>query len=61
MITLEPQGEMVKLTITHEMDVPEAKMIQSVANGWPLILCGLKSLLETGEPLQATCSWPKGK
>jgi uncharacterized protein YndB with AHSA1/START domain len=60
MITLEPQGEMVKLTITHEMDVPEAKMIQSVSNGWPLILCGLKSLLETGEPLKATCTWPKG-
>jgi DNA-binding transcriptional ArsR family regulator len=28
--------------------------------GWPMILASLKSLLETGEPLEETCRWPKG-
>jgi uncharacterized protein YndB with AHSA1/START domain len=57
---LEPQGDMVKLTLVHEMDKPESKLIQAVSNGWPLILASLKSLLETGESLEATRKWPKG-
>jgi uncharacterized protein YndB with AHSA1/START domain len=58
---LEPQGEVVKLTIIHEMDRPESKFIQAVSDGWPMILASLKSLLETGEPLEQTRHWPKGK
>ena len=46
---LEPSGEAVKLTITHEMERPGAKFIEAVSGGWPLILSNLKSLLETGE------------
>jgi uncharacterized protein YndB with AHSA1/START domain len=45
---LEPQGEAVKLTITHEMEKPGTKFIAAVSGGWPLILSNLKSLLETG-------------
>lgn len=56
---LEPSGDMVKLTITHEMDKPESKFIQAVSNGWPSILSSLKSLLETGDALEATKRWPK--
>jgi hypothetical protein len=26
-------------------------MLESIRNGWPLILASLKTLLETGEPL----------
>jgi uncharacterized protein YndB with AHSA1/START domain len=48
-IELEPAGDAVKLTITHEMDRAESKFIQAVSGGWPLILSNLKSLLETGE------------
>ena len=44
----------MKLTITHEIDKPESKLIQAVSNGWPHILSSLKSLLETGEPLEET-------
>ena len=33
---------------------------ESVSNGWPLILASLKSLLETGESLEASRRWPKG-
>jgi uncharacterized protein YndB with AHSA1/START domain len=58
---LEQQNESVKLTIIHELDRPDSKLIQAVSGGWPCILASLKSLLETGEPLEATRRWPKGK
>ena len=57
---LEQQGDMVKLTVMHEMDTPGSKFIQKVSNGWPAILASLKSLLETGESLEATRRWPEG-
>jgi uncharacterized protein YndB with AHSA1/START domain len=58
--TLEPQGDMVKLTLVHEMDRPDSKLIESVSGGWPALLSSLKSLLETGEELEATRRWPEG-
>jgi uncharacterized protein YndB with AHSA1/START domain len=57
---LEKLGESVKLTIIHEMDKPDSKLIEAISGGWPLILASLKSLLETGESLEATRRWPKG-
>jgi uncharacterized protein YndB with AHSA1/START domain len=57
---LEPQDDMVKLTIVHEMDKPDSKFIEAVSGGWPLILASLKSLLEAGESLEATRKWPEG-
>jgi len=48
-IDIEPIGEAVKLTITHEMERPGTKFIEAVSGGWPRILSNLKSLLETGE------------
>lgn len=57
---LEPQGEVVKLTVRHEMDRPESKFIQAVSGGWPIILASLKSFLETSESLEATRCSPKG-
>ncbi len=57
---LEEQGEVVKLTVLHEMDRPDSKLIAGVSNGWPNILASLKSLLETGESLEATRHWPEG-
>lgn len=50
---LEPQGNAVKLTISHSIDRPESKIIGAVSGGWPKILSNLKSLLETGEVLFA--------
>ena len=46
---LEPADGAVKLTVTHGIDVPDAKFVQAVSGGWPVILSNLKSLLETGE------------
>ena len=57
---LEPEGDMVRLTVRHEMDRPQSKLIEAVSTGWPLILASMKSLLETGESLAATRNWPKG-
>ncbi|MGA3371376.1 MAG: SRPBCC family protein [Terracidiphilus sp.] len=57
---LEPAGETVKLTLTHEMDGKDSKFIKAVASGWPIILSSLKSLLETGESIETTRLSPKG-
>jgi uncharacterized protein YndB with AHSA1/START domain len=57
---LEHQGEAVKLTLTHTMDKTDSKFIKAVSSGWPMILSSLKSLLETGESLEATRHSPKG-
>jgi uncharacterized protein YndB with AHSA1/START domain len=57
---LEPAGDAVKLTVMHEMDKPQSKLIDGVSSGWPPILSSLKSLLETGESLEVTRHWPKG-
>ena len=48
-VELEPVDDAVKLTITHEMDRAESKLIEAVSGGWPQVLSNLKSLLETGE------------
>lgn len=57
---LEPVGGSVKLTVTHVMEKPESKLIDGVSSGWPHILASLKSLLETGESLLETRTWPEG-
>jgi hypothetical protein len=57
---LEQLGESVKLTLIHEMEMPDSKVIEAVSDGWPSLLASLKSLLETGEPLAETTRWPEG-
>jgi uncharacterized protein YndB with AHSA1/START domain len=57
---LEPLGETVKLTLIHEMNRPKSQLIEKTSSGWPAILASLKSLLETGEPLEITRKWPEG-
>ena len=48
MYEIEQLGETCRLTLTH---FNAAKAMAGVENGWPLILAGLKTLLETGKPL----------
>lgn len=48
---IEPVMGQVKLTVTHDQFEPGSKVLKGVSNGWPAILSGLKSLLETGEPM----------
>lgn len=56
---LEQVEDSMRLTITHEIDCEKSKLIDAVSHGWPRILASLKSLLETGESLEATRQWPK--
>ena len=44
---IEDQQPLVKLTVIHETD-PDSLTLQMISNGWPWVLAGLKSLLETG-------------
>src|SRR5579859_5372640 len=37
-IELEPVEKAVKLTVTHEIERPESKLITAVSGGWPLVL-----------------------
>lgn len=57
---LEHMESSVKLTLTHEMDRPNSRLIEATSQGWPSLLSSLKSLLETGEALAETAKWPKG-
>ncbi len=49
---LEPAGDTVKLTVSHEMERKGSKLIEAVSTGWPSVLSSLKSLLETGKALE---------
>ena len=50
---IEPQdGDYSLLTVTHDQLEGAPKTAESVAGpGWMMVLSGLKTLLETGEPL----------
>jgi uncharacterized protein YndB with AHSA1/START domain len=45
----ESSGKAVKLTITHEIERLDSKLIHLVSSSWPKVISNLKSLLETGE------------
>jgi hypothetical protein len=46
---IEPVGDSCRLTVTH--DQLRAGVNAELYGGWPMILSGLKTLLETGEAL----------
>ena len=50
---IEPveESDVVKLTLVHDGFATETATSRAVGPGWNPILCSLKSLLETGEPL----------
>jgi hypothetical protein len=48
---IEELGDTSRLTLTHEGFDEETWTYRSVGEGWPKILSGMKSMLETGEPL----------
>jgi uncharacterized protein YndB with AHSA1/START domain len=58
-LTIEQEGELVKLTVVHEADRHPHKMIEAVSGGWPRVLSSLKTLLETGEGLPRTDKPPQ--
>ena len=58
---IEQPGAAVKLTMTeaHSWDIPDA-ILQGGRTGWPAILSSLKSVLETGKPLDVKLAPPEG-
>jgi uncharacterized protein YndB with AHSA1/START domain len=49
---IEPVGGVVRLTMTQANDFEiEERYLEGGRHGWPIILSGLKSLVETGRPL----------
>ena len=46
---IESAGTSAKLTLTHSIERPGSRFIEAVADGWPMVLSNLKSLLETGD------------
>jgi uncharacterized protein YndB with AHSA1/START domain/DNA-binding transcriptional ArsR family regulator len=45
---LEPKGDQVKLTVTHDGFTETSEVLPGVSQGWPEVISGLKTLLETG-------------
>jgi uncharacterized protein YndB with AHSA1/START domain len=50
--SIEARGEASLLTLTHDEFDGETSTYRSVAHGWVPVLSGLKTLLETGKPLE---------
>jgi uncharacterized protein YndB with AHSA1/START domain len=48
---IEPYRDAVRLTVTHEALEPDSGMLRGITAGWPAVLSGLKTLLETGQPM----------
>ena len=48
---LEPAGTVVRLTMTHDQLEEGSSMHKGISGGWPRVLAGLKSYLETGQQL----------
>lgn len=48
---IEQAGDMVRLTVTHDDLESGSRMERNITAGWPRVLSSLKSLLETGRPL----------
>ncbi len=48
---IEPLGDVVRLTVTHDRLEPDSEMLKGITMGWPKVLASLKSLLEVGRPL----------
>jgi uncharacterized protein YndB with AHSA1/START domain len=48
---IEPIGASCRLRLVHDDFHGTTRVFEAAGRGWPLVLSGLKSLLETGEPL----------
>jgi uncharacterized protein YndB with AHSA1/START domain len=48
---LENMVDLVRLTVIHDELEPDSDMLRGINRGWPLVLSSLKSLLETGTPI----------
>ena len=45
-------GQVTRLTVTHRDLMVDGSFLKVISAGWPMILSSLKSLIETGKPLE---------
>ena len=50
---ITPMGDYCKLTLVHDDFDGETPTFKAVAGGWSRILSGLKTLVETGQPISS--------
>jgi len=50
-LEIEPVGDVVRLTVTHDRLEAGSEMFEGISKGWPKVLSSLKSLMETGRSL----------
>ena len=62
---IEMMGDVVRLHVVHDQLKPGSEMFTGISKGWPLVLSGLKSFLETGKAADImaikSCSQPQAK
>jgi len=63
---IEAIGGVVRLNVVHDQLKAGSDMASSISKGWPLVLSGLKSLLETGKApdimaIKSCSAQPKAK
>jgi hypothetical protein len=49
---LVAMGQVTRLTVSHRGLDPGGSLLKLITPAWPVILSSLKSLVETGEPLE---------
>jgi uncharacterized protein YndB with AHSA1/START domain len=50
-LEISEEAGVCKLSVTHEIEGENTGFIRAVSGGWPKVLSGLKSLLETGSTI----------
>jgi uncharacterized protein YndB with AHSA1/START domain len=62
---IDMMGEVVRLHVVHDQLKPGSDMFNGISKGWPLVLSGLKSFLETGKAADImaikSCAQPQAK
>ena len=58
---IEVVKDAVRLDVFHNELKPGSDMAKGISNGWPRVLSGLKSFLETGTGLNLLCSAVQAK
>ena len=56
---IESVGEACHLRIRHDRFEPDSLVYEHISGGWSAIICSLKTLLETGEPLPLAGNEPE--
>jgi len=52
---IETRGDAVRLNVLHDQLKPGSEMFIGISDGWPRVIAGLKSFLETGKGLLLMC------